>query len=541
MEALAEFFSEPMYASLVMFALVCLFLLAGFPVAFTLAGVSLLFAFFLTAIDVFDYSFISAFPQRIFAVMRNETLVAVPLFVFMGVMLERSKIAEELLENMGRLFGQVRGGLGYSVCIVGALLAASTGIVGATVVTMGLLSLPTMMRRGYSPSLACGTICASGTLGQIIPPSIVLVLLGDQLSTAYQQAQYDMGNFSPDTVSVNDLFAGALIPGLVLVGLYILYQVIVAALNPNASPAIPEEEGEKISVATLLHSLLAPVVLIVAVLGSILGGLASPTEAASVGAVGAILLAGHRLKSNRYIPILVSVLSFVVMLILTSFFDLRMQRSEISPTEWNAIMVAIVCAFGVVWGLTVSIWRVFRHHTENGIPVITEVMRQTLLVSAMVFVILIGASMFSLVFRGLGGDEVIEEFLLNIPGGTLTVLLIVMLVMFLLGFILDFLEIVFIVVPIVAPILLTMEVAPGVPMNPVWLGIMMAINLQTSFLTPPFGFSLFYLRGVAPPSITTMQIYKGVIPFVFIQILMLVVLWYLPSLATWLPTVIYGS
>lgn len=540
MEALAEFFSEPMYASLVMFALVCLFLLAGFPVAFTLAGVSLLFAFFLTAIDVFDYSFISAFPQRIFAVMRNETLVAVPLFVFMGVMLERSKIAEELLENMGRLFGQVRGGLGYSVCIVGALLAASTGIVGATVVTMGLLSLPTMMRRGYSPSLACGTICASGTLGQIIPPSIVLVLLGDQLSTAYQQAQYDMGNFSPDTVSVNDLFAGALIPGLVLVGLYILYQVIVAALNPNASPAIPEEEGEKISVATLLHSLLAPVVLIVAVLGSILGGLASPTEAASVGAVGAILLAGHRLKSNRYIPILVSVLSFVVMLILTSFFDLRMQRSEISPTEWNAIMVAIVCAFGVVWGLTVSIWRVFRHHTENGIPVITEVMRQTLLVSAMVFVILIGASMFSLVFRGLGGDEVIEEFLLNIPGGTLTVLLIVMLVMFLLGFILDFLEIVFIVVPIVAPILLTMEVAPGVPMNPVWLGIMMAINLQTSFLTPPFGFSLFYLRGVAPPSITTMQIYKGVIPFVFIQILMLVVLWYLPSLATWLPTVIYG-
>ncbi len=532
------FFENAANSSSILFILICLCLLAGFPVAFTLAGVSLLFSLFLTLIGVFDFSFLIAYPQRIFAVMTNEVLVAVPLFVFMGVMLERSKIAEELLDNMGRLFGSRRGGLGFSVCIVGALLAASTGIVGATVVTMGLLSLPTMLRRGYDPALACGTICASGTLGQIIPPSIVLVLLGDQLSTAYQQAQYEMGNFSPDTVSVNDLFAGALIPGFTLVGLYIIYLVVMTKLKPASCPAIVDDNP--ISVADVLKSLFAPIALIVAVLGSILTGLASPTEAASVGAIGSILLAGYRLDQGRSHFILIGVCCFAALLLMTSLFDLRMQRSEISSADWVKIAIALSLSFALVWGVFSALRRVIEERSEDGKPILVDVVRQTTLVSSMVFVILIGASMFSLVFRAIGGDEIIEEFLTNMPGGTVSVLLIVMLTMFLMGFILDFLEIVFIVVPIVAPILLTLEVAPGVPMDPVWLGVMMAINLQTSFLTPPFGFSLFYLRGVAPESIRTVQIYKGVIPFVLIQIVMLLILWFLPGLATWFPNMVYG-
>ncbi len=540
-----SFLAAPEFLCALLFLSIVALLLAGFPVAFSLAGGSLLFALAAAAFGVFDAAFLSAFPQRVFAVMRNEVLVAVPLFVFMGVTLERSRIAEELLENMGKLFGGLRGGLGYSVCIVGALLAASTGIVGATVVTMGLLSLPTMLRRNYSPALACGTICASGTLGQVIPPSIVLVLLGDQLSTAYQQAQFEMGNFSPGSVSVNDLFAGALIPGLVLVSLYILYQAAVACVRPRASPAIPREElqlgaaGASFA-AELCRSLLAPLLLIVAVLGSILSGLASPTEAASVGAAGALMMAGHRLDKARGRPILFGAACLVAMLALTAFFDLRMQRDVISGAEWGAIFAALLCAMGLTWGLGIGIMRTYQAMDGERKRVLTEVLRQTLLVSSMVFGILIGASMFSLVFRGLGGDEIIEEFLGTLPGGVVTVLLVVMLTMFLLGFILDFLEIIFIVVPIVSPILLTMEVSPGVAMSPVWLGVMMAVNLQTSFLTPPFGFSLFYLRGVAPPSIRTTQIYRGVFPFVAIQLLMLFLLWFFPQLATWLPTAIYG-
>ena len=527
-----------------LFLSITLLLLAGFPVAFTLAGTSLLFAFLSAGLGFFDLSYITAFPQRIFAVMRNEVLVAVPLFVFMGVMLERSKIAEELLESMGRLFGELRGGLGYSVAVVGALLAASTGIVGATVVTMGLLSLPTMLRRGYDPALACGTICAAGTLGQIIPPSIVLVLLGDQLSTAYQQAQFALGNFAPDSVSVNDLFAGALVPGLALVGLYIVYQIIVALLRPEASPAIPRDalqagESSRRTMRHLVRALVAPVALIVAVLGSILGGLASPTEAAGVGAAGALMLAGYRSNEGRGWPILLGVGGFLGMLLLTASFDLRMQRNVVSDSEWIAIFAALVFAAALVCGIALSMLRVYGQRDPDGRRVLTQVMRQTLLVSTMVFTILLGASMFSLVFRGLGGDTIIEEFLSTLPGGTITVLLVVMVTMFLLGFILDFLEIIFIVVPVVAPILLAMEVAPGVPMNPVWLGVMMAVNLQTSFLTPPFGFSLFYLRGVAPASVKTSDIYRGAIPFVLIQILMLALLWYLPQLATWLPAAIY--
>ena len=539
-----EFLASPEFLCTALFVSVVILLLFGFPVAFSLAGSSLLFAIIASAFGLFDLSFLSALPQRIFSVMSNEVLVAVPLFVFMGVTLERSKIAEELLDNMGRLFGSIRGGLGYSVCLVGALLAASTGIVGATVVTMGLLSLPTMIRRGYSPSLTCGSICAAGTLGQVIPPSIVLVLLGDQLSTAFQQAQFSMGNYSPDAVSVNDLFAGALIPGLVLVSLYIAYQIFVAIFRPNASPAIPAEElqstDRKEFLKSLVSSLFAPLALIVAVLGSILTGLASPTESAAMGGTGALMMAGYRVDPKRGRLIVIGALCLAVMLAITVFFDLRMQRDVLTTTEWVAVFAALVSGAGLVIGIMTAILRVYNAKDNKGESILPQIMQQTLLVSTMVFVILIGASMFSLTFRGLSGDEVVENFLHGLPGGTLTVLLLVMVVMFLLGFILDFLEIIFIVVPIVGPVLLQMEVAPGVPMSPVWLGVMMAVNLQTSFLTPPFGFSLFYLRGVAPPSIRTVEIYKGVIPFVFIQLGMLILLWFIPSLATWLPAVIYG-
>ena len=452
--------------ALVMFAVVFVVLLFGYPVAFSLAGTALAFAWFGHLSGTFDFVFLEALPNRLFGIMTNEMLVAVPLFVFMGVMLERSRIAEKLLETMSALFGNLRGGLGISVMLVGMLLAASTGIVGATVVTMGLMSLPTMLKRGYDPAIATGTICASGTLGQIIPPSIVLVLLGDVLSAAYQQAQLDQGIYSPKTVSVGDLFAGALLPGLFLVILYITYLVIRALRNPESMPATPASGRGGKTVWRTMQALLPPLILITAVLGSILGGVATPTEAASVGAVGALLLA---LTQHQF-----------------SF------------------------------------------------SVLQEVVTSTARVSSMVFLILIGASVFSLVFRGFGGDELIEELLTSLPGGVVGAMLAVMLVMFLLGFVLDFIEITFVVVPIVGPVLLAMG------LDPVWLGVMIAINLQTSFLTPPFGFALFYLRGVAPDSITTGQIYRGVTPFIVIQVGMLGILAIWPALATWLPGFVFN-
>ena len=455
------------WISLLMFGVAVLVLLAGFPVAFTLGGTALIFAFTGTMLGIFDAAFLGTMPNRVFGIMSNQTLMAVPLFVFMGVTLERARIADSLLENLSALFGGLRGGLGISVTLVGMLLAASTGIVGATVVTMGLLSLPTMLRRGYSPAVATGTICASGTLGQIIPPSIILVLLGDVLSSAYSQAQLTQGIFSPDTVSVGDLFVGALIPGLGLVALYVIYLIGLAIVKPETMPANPPlGPGEQVSLIQVLLALLPPLTLILAVLGSIMGGLATPTEAAGVGAVGALLLA-------------------------------LLKR-----------------AFSV--------------------DRLVEVMQSTVRVSSMVFVILIGASMFSLVFRGYGGDRLVQDLLLNLPGGVLGAMFTVMLLMFLLGFVLDFIEITFVVVPIVGPILLTMGI------DPVWLGVMIAINLQTSFLTPPFGFALFYLRGVAPASVETSAIYRGVMPFVVIQLFALVLLALIPELATWLPSVVYG-
>ena len=452
------------WVALCLFVTVILVLLAGFPVAFTLGGTALIFAFAGVVGGGFEAAFLSGLPSRVFGIMTNETLVAVPLFVFMGITLERARIAEDLLETLSALFGSLRGGLGISVTLVGMLLAASTGIVGATVVTMGLLSLPTMLKRGYSPEIATGTICASGTLGQIIPPSIILVMLGDVISGAYQQSQLASGNFAPDTVSVGDLFAGALIPGLLLVILYVIYLVITAMTKPDSMPA--HDTDDEVSASRILSALAPPLVLIFAVLGSILGGLATPTEAAGVGAMGAMLIALQR-KS----------------------LDLGRLR---------------------------------------------EIMQGTLRVSSMVFMILIGASVFSLVFRGYGGDDGVHAMLEALPGGVVGAVIAVMLVMFLLGFVLDFIEITFVVVPIVGPVLLAMG------LDPVWLGVMIAINLQTSFLTPPFGFALFYLRGVAPPEVSTGQIYRGVIPFVGIQIAALVILAIFPDLVTWLPDRIYG-
>lgn len=452
---------------LFMFAVVCLVLLLGYPVAYSLAGVALLFAGGGIIFGVFDGAYLSALPSRLYGIITNQTLLAVPLFVFMGVMLEKSKVAEHLLTSMAQLFGNYKGGLAVSVILVGMLLAASTGIVGATVVTMGLLSLPTMLKRGYPPSFATGSICATGTLGQIIPPSIALVLLGDVLSSAYQQAQLNMGIFSPESVSVGDLFVGAIVPGLLLVSFYLLYVVVLAWLKPDSvGQSTDVEQTRPDDSPSLLTSLLPPLVLIFVVLGSILAGFATPTEAAGVGAMGALLLA-------------------------------------ISKKQ-----------------LTISMLK--------------EVMTSTTNVTAMVFLILIGASIFSLVFRGYGGEELIEQLFASLPGGVFGAVLLVMVVVFLLGFILDFIEITFVVVPLVAPVLLAMGI------DPIWLGIMIAVNLQTSFLTPPFGFALFYLRGVAPPEVKTTDIYKGVAPFIVLQLMLLIAMALWPNLVTWLPETLYG-
>ncbi len=431
-----------------MFLVLTILLLAGFPVAFTLLGTSLVFG-----LIGFGWDFFNLLPLRIWGVMSNFTLVAVPLFVFMGVMLERSGLASELLEAMAMLFGRIGGGLAVAVVVVGALLGASTGIVGATVVTMGLLALPTMIKRGYQHELATGTITASGTLGQIIPPSIVLVLLGDIIG-----------------VSVGDLFVGAVIPGLILVVLYILYILIVAKLKPQYAPPvslrdITRENG--ISAALrICKALIPPIILMLAVLGSIFAGIASPTEAAGVGASGATLLC-----------------------ILNRRFNLKVLR---------------------------------------------EVMETTTQLTSMVFIILVGAAAFGLVFRGLGGDGVVRDFLQHIPFGKWGILAVVMTVIFIIGFFLDFIEITFIHIPVLAPIM------KNLGFDPVWFAILFALNLQTSFLTPPFGFALFYLKGVAPPGVTTTQIYKGIIPFVILQIIGLLLVILIPEAATWLPRLVAG-
>ena len=456
------------------------------------------------------------------------------MFVLMGVILEKSKIAEDLLEAMAKLFGSLRGGLGISVTVVGALLAASTGIVGATVVTMGLLSLPTMLRRGYDPAFASGSIAAAGTLGQIIPPSIVLILLGDAISNAYQKSQLEQGIFAPETVSVGDLFAGALIPGLMLVGMYLLYQIFVAVTQPKKAPAIPASEIGSYRDAWLsaLKILPAPLLLIIAVLGSILAGVATPTEAASVGAIGALLIAGARMapKGSFFAgapAVYTTAFAMIGLMLLTSYLDLRLGRENISLMQTAGIALAFLLFAITPWGILASLFQLHREKT------LAPIVDQTARVTTMVFTILIGAALFSLVFRGLGGDETVRAALEAAPGGIIGGVITVMLVMFIIGFFLDFIEITLVVVPLVAPPLLAMG------LDPIWLGVMMAINLQTSFLTPPFGFALFYLRGVAPPEVTTGHIYRGAIPFIGIQLLALALLAKFPGLATWLPGVIY--
>ena len=454
------------FIPLLMFGVICLVLLAGFPVAFSLAGTALIFAGIGILTGTFEGAFLGAIPNRLYGDMTNMTLVAVPLFVFMGVLLEKSNLAQDLLSNMAEVIGGFRGSLAISVIFVGALIAASTGIVGATVIAMGLISLPIMLSRQYDPSLSAGTICATGTLGQIIPPSIALVILGDVLSAAYQQSQLSVGNFSARTVSVGDLFMGAIIPGLILVLCYALYVVIRAYLSPKMAPS------QTVTIVSgrwkiMLTSLLPPFVLISSVLGSILLGIATPTEAAGVGAFGAILLAVTKSSLTR----------------------------------------------------------------KN----LTEAVETTTEITAMVFMILLGSSIFSLVFRGFGGDDLITSIFAELPGGAFGAVLVVMVIIFLLGFILDFIQITLVVVPIVGPALLMLGV------DPIWLGIMIAINLQTSFLTPPFGFALFYLRGVAPDSLATKDIYRGVIPFILIQLGVLIALAIFPELVTALPEAVYGS
>ena len=438
---------------LLLLVLICLALLFGYPVAFTLSGVSILFALICIPFGIFDESILKSIPLRIFGIMNNVTLLAVPLFIFMGSVLERSGIAAKMLENMALAFKNIRGGLSISIIAVGALLAASTGIVGATVVTMGLMSLPILIQQGYKKDFSSGLVASTGTLGQIIPPSIALVLLGDVMSNAYQRAQNNMGIFSQQTVTVGDLFIGAIVPGIMICLGYLIYTIYQNYKNPNI---LFDPEANSASFKDIFKTLALPLLLIILVLGSIIAGIATPTEASAIGAMGALLI----VLINR--------------------------------------------------GLTFDF--------------IKEASQKTAIVSTMIFTILIGASIFSLIFRGVGGDDLIDLIFGSLPGGPYTALIFVLMFVFLLGFILDFIEICYVIVPLVAPPLLMMG------FDPVWLAILLAINLQTSFLTPPFGFSLFYLRSVADESIKTSEIYQGVIPFIIIQLLVLVTVLLVPFL-----------
>ena len=514
--------------ALSMFGLTCFGLMIGYNVAFTLGGMSLIFAAIGVLTGTFDPGFLNALPGRIYPLITREILIAVPLFVFMGVMLEKSRLAEDLLEAMGDLLGKLRGGLGVSVVLVGALLAASTGIVGATVVTMGLLSLPTMLKRNYAPSLASGAIAASGTLGQIIPPSIVLVILGDQMSNAYQVAQRSHGLTGGGVISVGDLFAGALIPGLILVALYALYISITAFLKPSLAPAQdwPENVNPWAFAKRTLKAMLPPIILIIAVLGSILSGYATPTRGAALGALGAILLAAYKLSDTartKQLIVLATMSLFGLIAIDLTGVDLRFNQTGWEIGEIIAMVFALFLGAFAITGSLIAL------RPLNKTKALSDVSRSTMHITCMVFVILIGATIFSLVFRGFGGDDMVQRLLEAAPGGKWGALAIVMVVMFFLGFFLDFIEITFVVVPLVAPPLLALG------MDPIWLGILMALNLQTSFLTPPFGFALFYLRGVAPPEVTTLALYKGVIPFIVIQFFVILLVVLVPELATSLP------
>lgn len=507
-----------------MFAALVGAILMGYPVALTVGGVAILFAGLGWLAGVFDPALLGALGQRVFGVMTNSVLIAIPMFVFMGVMLEKSRVAEDLLERMGGLFGGVRGGLGVSVMAVGALLAASTGIVGATVVAMGVIALPTLLRNGYGRRLAAGTVCTAGTLGQIIPPSTLLIILSSVMSNAYQQAQFEEGKFSVESISVGQVFAAAIFPGLALVAIYIVY--ILARARTLPAPPRADPAGGTGPWADILGSVLPPVLLIVAVLGSILGGVATPSEAASVGAIGALLLSGARSPETRRHAIR-GALALGALALLVKFFPARLQREDAGLADFvsggAAAALVLVVAAATLRSLSRS-WR-------DG--VLSPALTSTMVITSMIFATILTASFFALVFRGLGGDAHVEEILSAMPGGAQGALLFVMVFIFVLGFFLDFVEISVIILPLVATPLILMG------HDPLWLSMLIALNLQTSFLTPPFGFSLFYLRGVAPPEVTTGDIYAGVAPFIALNVVGIALVWAFQPIATWFPNAIF--
>jgi tripartite ATP-independent transporter DctM subunit len=520
-----------MIFAIAMFLTAIIGLLGGYSVALTLGGVALIYGLIGIGFGIFPEPLLRSLPSRIEggSIMQNSTLVAIPLFILMGVILERSKVAEDLLHIASRLLGKVRGGLGYAVVLVGALLAASTGIVGATVITMTLIALPSMLRQGYDPKLATGTIAASGTLGQIIPPSIVLILLADAVSNAASQAANQMGNAS-FVVSVGDLFAGALIPGILLVALYLLWIAFNAFTRPERCPPIQDDDSDPVQLKEIIFGLGAPIFLIIAVLGTILAGIAPPTQAASIGVAGAILLAGLRLASEKDQKlsrlIMAALASVILIIVLSNNLDMRAAAENHSTIDFIGMTLTAIAALIFFAGLVAGMLVLHRNAQ------LSPALKSGVNITSMVFLILIGASLFSLVFRGFGGDDMIADLLAAIPGGKWGALIAAMLVMFVLGFFLDFIEIVFVVVPLVAPPLIMMG------FDPVWLAILMALNLQTSFLTPPFGFALFYLRGAAPDGVETMDIWRGAIPFIGLQVIMIAMVAAMPALATWLPSLV---
>ena len=510
---------------LLMFGGLIVGILIGYPVAFTIAGVAVLFAFLGWQLDAFNLRLLGALGQRMFGIITNDVLIAIPLFVFMGIVLEKSRVAEDLLETMGRLFGRVRGGLGVSVVVVGALLAASTGIVGATVVAMGLIALPTMIRNGYDKRLAAGVVCASGTLGQIIPPSTLLIILADVMSNAFQRAQFEQGRFTIETISVGQIFAAALVPGLVLVGSYILYMLGRAWLLPDDAPVMREDVSHP-SASQIAGVILPPVLLIVAVLGAILGGIATPSESAAVGAVGAVLIAGRRIGAPGWV-ILGGAAALMVLAVAAGAAPVRLQRSDAGAAAWTLGALYAALTLAGFAAILVALWHGYRR------GILLPTLTSTTVVTAMIFATILTASFFSLVFIGLGGEHRMRAILGAMPGGPTGALLFSMLIVFALGFFLDFVEISVILLPLIAPALILMG------HDPIWLAVLIAINLQTSFLTPPFGFSLFYLRGAAPPEVTTGMIYRGVVPFIALQAVVVGLVWLVPALATTLPRALY--
>jgi len=509
------------YLDLLMFAALMVAILSGFPVAFSIGGVAIVFAYLGWVLGVMDITLLGATSQRIFGLLSNSMLIAIPLFVLMGAVLEKSRIAEDLLDTMGRLFGQLRGGLGISVVLVGALLAASTGIVGATVVAMGMIALPTMLRAGYDPKVASGIVCTAGTLGQIIPPSTLLIILADVMSNSYQQAQYEQGKFAVEALSVGQFFAAAMLPGFLLVTLYLLYILFLGIIKPQAMAAAAMTLPKPTSMQ-IFSAIVPPVLLIVAVLGAILGGVATPTEAASVGAVGAILIAGVRAGINPRV-ILFGVIALALLGVLAGLYPVRLQRNDLSTNSYILggvyIALSIVGAVAIIYALKALMKR----------NVMADAVTSTMTMTAMIFATILAAGIFSLVFVGLGGEERVAAILTSMPGGANGALLFCLAFVFILGFFLDFVEISVILLPLIVPPLILMG------HDPIWLGVLLAINVQTSFLTPPFGFSLFYLRGAAPAEVTTGQIYAGVVPFIGLQLIGILIVFMIPEISTWLP------